>query len=227
MPLKSWKELRQEAEVSGGTGTFEPIPAGEYALVVTKTALNPSRNGKDGYEITATVESGPYQGRKVFNTFYVSPESPKAMGIFFRHMGVFGMGNDFWEAEPTDEQILANLENKRFTGRVIIETQEGRKPRNVLADVSEPSAGGPAGVPQAGGVPTVPQVAAPAPAPAAPAPTVPQAAPAPAPAPVAPAPAPVAPAPAGDPWEAAAPAPAAGDPWSATPPPVPPMPGSN
>jgi len=211
--------MLNEAEKSGPI-EFKALDPGDYDLVIEKAEYRQSQKGKDGYNITATVESGPHANRKVFNTFWVSPESPQAMSIFFRHMSILGLDKDFWNANPTDDQICAALTGKRFIG-TLKKSEYNGKERNEISNVATPRPA-PAGAgPAVPGVPTPP--VAPAPAPAAPTPPV-QAPAAPAP----PAQAAAAPTVPASPWDAqASPAPVANDdPWASTPPPAPPIPGA-
>jgi len=173
MPLKSWKQL---AEDSADTQvSFEPLPDGVYDFVITDAEHRRSQSGKDGYNVTAEVETGPYKKRRVFNTFWVSPDSPVAMGIFFRQFGVLGLDSAFFATEPSDEQIVAKLKGARFRGTTKVSEWQGKK-RNEISNVAEPnpsiSVGGPAassGVPTISDAPTVastPVVDAPTPSPA-------------------------------------------------------------
>lgn len=229
MPLRNWAEMLDEAAKAAPT-EYKVLDPGVYDMFVEKAEHRTSQSGKDGYNIHAKVESGPHQGQRVFETFYVSPESPQAMSIFFRQMGVLGLDRNFWASDPTDDQICGALVGKRFRGTVGKELYNGKE-QNRLKNVATPGpapvgAGGPP-VPGAGPTPPVaptPTPTPPAAAPQAAAPTPPAAAPAPTPAA---APAPAAPAAPANPWDSAPAAPAAAnDPWAATPPPAPPVPGA-
>src|SRR5690606_13361445 len=218
MPLRNWQEMIDEAEKTAPL-EFKALEPGDYDLIIEKAEHRVSQKGKDEYNVTARVESGPFANRKVFNTWYVSPESPTAMGIFFRQMGVLGLTKDFWNTNPSDDQICAALTGKRFIG-TLKKSEYNGKERNEISNVATPR-------PLAEGVGPVvsgPSVAGGAPVPPTPAasPTPPVATPQP------PAAAPAAPAAPANPWEAtAAPTPpAANDPWGATPPPAPPVPGA-
>lgn len=220
MPLRNWQEMIDEAEKSGPL-EFKALEPGDYDLVIEKVEHRLSQKGKDGYNATCVVESGPYAGRKVFNTWYVSPESPTAMSIFFRQMGVLGLNKEFWNANPTDDQICAAMAGKRFIGTLKKEDYKGKE-RNEVSGVATPRPAPAGSGPSIGGVPT------PAGVPSSPVPPTPAVAPTVPTPPVATPPAAQAPEAPGSPWDAAtaAPQPAAGDPWVTTPPPVPPVPGA-
>ncbi|MBI9017341.1 MAG: DUF669 domain-containing protein [Phycisphaerae bacterium] len=47
---------------------FEPIPAGKYPVVITKTEMKPTKNGDGSYlEIELAVTEGEFQGRLVWD----------------------------------------------------------------------------------------------------------------------------------------------------------------
>lgn len=107
--------------------SFDPMPDGTYDFFIEAAEHRVSSTQKDGYNITAVVENGPYKNRKVFNTFYISPDSPAALGIFFRQMRDLGLDNSFWASEPSHDQIVAALKGKRFAGTVNTEEYNGKK----------------------------------------------------------------------------------------------------
>lgn len=136
MPLKTWDQLVEDAGDSGKV--FEPLTDGTYDFVITESSHRTSASGKDGYNITAKVESGPYKGRVVFNTFYISPDSPAALGIFFRQMATLGLDAAFFKTNPTDDQIVAGLLNKHFSGTVKTSEWQGKK-RNEFSGINAPN----------------------------------------------------------------------------------------
>src|SRR5690606_269515 len=105
MPLKSWADMLKDSESE--TKSFDPLPDGTYDFFIEDAQHRKSSTDKDGYNITAVVENGPYKKRKVFNTFWISPDSPAALGIFFRQMRDLGLDNAFWASNPSNEQIVA------------------------------------------------------------------------------------------------------------------------
>ncbi len=207
MTSTNWLDLLNEAKQSGGGQDFGPIPAGDYHFKVLSAETRQTANGKTKYTIKAQVQNGPHAGRLVWDDLIVSPESAGAMGFFFRKMKAIGLGPEFFQTSPTDDQITTALTDREFLGKVIVDNFGG-KDRNKIDQYKAFAAGAGAGF-----IPPAPQAAAPAPAPAAPqqAPQPPQAAPAPA-------------APAAEPWNTPAPAPQGAPPAPApqqAPPPAP------
>jgi len=174
MPNISWDNLVEAAGEAGKA--FEPLPNDNYNFVVSEAEVGESKTGKKSIGITAIVENGPYAKRKVWNTWYISPDSPNALAYFFREMAIFGLNLEFWKSKPSDELIVSNLINKRFVGG--LKTTEypvdsGKKKNefesfaapngaatgNAAATIgSTPSPAVNSGAPSVPSVPTTPQV---------------------------------------------------------------------
>lgn len=146
MPLSTWGQLVSDAEKSGNTGGFKPLDPGEYDFKITASELKKSQAGKTGFNITAEVEGGPYANKKLFNTFWVSPDSPTAMGIFFRQFAALGLDGDYFRGEPTDEKIVADLVGRRFHG-VVKHREYNGQPQADLANVTPARGPAPAQAP--------------------------------------------------------------------------------
>jgi len=200
MTSTNWLDLLNEAKQSGGGQDFGPVPAGEYQMKVLSAETRQTANGKTKYTIKAEIQNGPHASRFVWDDLIVSPESAGAMGFFFRKMKALGLGPEFFQSAPTDDQITTALTGRDFLGKVIVENY-ANKDRNKI-DGYKPLAS-----PGAGGfIPAAPQAAAPAQS----APQPPQAAPA--------------QAPGANPWETAAPQPQGAPPAPAAPQAAPPAP---
>lgn len=205
MPLKSWSEMMKDAETQ--TSGFEPLEPGSYSFVVEKPAqIRETGKGLPKFSINASVESGPRQNARIFHDFNVTESAYAMREYFFKPLYAIGLSSQFFETNPTNEQIANALQGKRFSARVEMEEGNDGVKRPRLTDFAPPSGAAPAG-PQPG----VPSMGAPA-APAAPAPAAPSVQKAPE--------APAAPAPAA-PTPAATTAPDDSNPWAAAPPPPP------
>ncbi len=185
----NWGDLLKIADEAG----FTPVPVGEYLVVVDKAEAKQAQTGKDMIKVVFRVIAGPCTNRTVFNNFVLSPESPNAVGFFFRHMAALGLDIKFFEGNPPLSHVAAALVGKQCLIEVTHREFGGAMRDNV--DKIKPASGPVAG-PFAAAGPPVPapvspqayvQPAASAPAPA---PQVTPSAPAPQPAAV-PQPAPV------------------------------------
>lgn len=176
MPAASWKDLMNKAEE--GAKEFAILDEGMYSFVVkdpAKVGQTSKENPK--FTINPSVESGPRANARVFHDFIVS-DSPYAMkNFFFGDLAILGLGVEFFNTNPSEQQIAQALQGRRFTAEVFHEEGNNGKTyarlRNFSAPTSAPpSAGVPGGLPVAQSAPAAvptPQIAAAGPAPAAPA----------------------------------------------------------
>lgn len=183
MSTKNWSDLIKDA---GETGSYEPLPDGDFDLLVVEATATTSQSGKTMFKLKAQVEGGPYNKRLVWDNLVVTPDSPAALGMLFKKFHAMGIGRNYFDTNPTNAQIEATLTGRRFRAQIGSRLYNGAK-KNEIRNYF-PSA---ATIAAMQGETAVPAQAA-APAPASPPPA---AAPAPAPAPVAAAPAPAAAAP--------------------------------
>lgn len=143
-PLKSWSERRKEADAEGAK--FAPLVPDRYSFVIVDDAKVEEKDGNARFKINPAVESGERAKARVFHTFYVS-EKPAGMRYFFEQMDAVGLGNDFFDRDPSNEQIAKALKGRRFTAEVFNDEWEGKvnqKLRKFAPAVgSAPAAGGP------------------------------------------------------------------------------------
>lgn len=193
MPSNTWEDLLNQAEKEGSVegGGYTPPAPGKYSFVVLEATAQKSKD-KTKDQINARIKilnEGSEKGKTMFNTWTISPESPKALNIFFREMSILGADRAFFASNPSMEAIATKLTNAVFEGEVYLNGQytnlknirtaseEARQAALSLASGSPQVAASPT---PTSGVPT-PQAApapAPTPTPAAPAPTPTPAAPA-------------------------------------------------
>lgn len=180
MPAKDWRTLMNEAEE--GAKEFALLDEGMYSFVIkdpAKVGQTSKENPK--FSINPSVESGPRANARVWHDFSVS-DSPYAMKTyFFGELANLGLGTEFFDTNPTEQQIAQALQGKRFVAEVFHEAGNDGKTRAKIVSGSirpavgaAPSAGVPGGLPAA---PVAASTGVPAPT-AQPSPAVaPQAAP--------------------------------------------------
>src|ERR1035438_3304507 len=115
-----WNQLMATAEAG-----IQPVPAGEYEMQVGTAVVATTGNGKDMIKVRYNVVAGPHTGRPVFNNFTISPESSQSMGFFFRQMKAHGLGPDFFQRNPTPQQVAENLMGKLVHVKIKIEPYQG------------------------------------------------------------------------------------------------------
>jgi pyruvate/2-oxoglutarate dehydrogenase complex dihydrolipoamide acyltransferase (E2) component len=168
MSSLNWGDLVKDA---GEVGSYEPLPDGDYDLQIVEAIAKVAQSGKTMFAVKAQVQGGAHNKRLVWDNLVVTPDSPAALGMFFRKMAAVGLNREFFATNPSNAQIEAALQNRSFRAQVGSRTWNGSKKNEIkMYYVSNQAA------------PAATTAAAPAPAPA-PAPAA--AAPAPAPAPAA------------------------------------------
>lgn len=163
MPAKSWKDLMNDAEK--GAKEFEMVAPGMYPFVIKEAAeIGQTSKENPKFTVKATIESGDRANAVVFHQFIVS-DSPYAMkNFFFGDLAVLGLGTEFFNQNPSEQQIAQALLGKRFTAEVYHEEANNGKTYARLRNFSTPTSAAPsAGVP--GGLPSAAPVAASTPAP--------------------------------------------------------------
>jgi hypothetical protein len=164
----NWADVIEEAK-SGGGGNFEPIPDGDYDLLVTEATASVTQSGKPMYTLETTVQGGPHNSRKIWDRLIVTADSGRAMGFFFRKMKALGLGVEFFQQQPTDDQIVQALKGRSFRAKVGLGQPFNNKQNNEIKEYYPAAQGGPTFAPaQAqGNFPPAPQQQGFPPAPAA------------------------------------------------------------
>ena len=154
MATTNWAELMASAETA--PSSFEPLPPGKYQVEVETAENKSTQKGKDMYKLGLKVIEGEYANRKVWTNIVISPESPMALSIAFRHFAALGADASFFATNPDGPTVCAKIIGARATATVAIQKDDPRY--NEVKDLAAP----------AGGDPLAPSAPAPAPAPAAP-----------------------------------------------------------
>lgn len=172
MTQLDWAQLIKDAGESSGGGNYEPLPDGDYEFVVVEAPATISQSGKVMFKLKAQVEGGAHSKRLVWDNLVVSPENATALGIFFRKMNCMGLTKEFFDSKPSNEQISAAMNGRRFRGQVATRTYNGKQSNEIknyfpsqVGAVVPPSVQA-AAAPAAAPMPSPAPAAAPAPAPA-------------------------------------------------------------
>lgn len=165
-----WGTLFNDAK----TASFDALPPGEYDVYVAEAEVKVSSNtGKQMIKTKLQVESGPHAGRIIWNNFVLSPESPQAMGFWFRNFKALGIEPEFFtQGSPSLEYAAVELVGKRARVKTKIRQWQGQDQTDI--DAIKPAAGPApvAGSPAPSAAPTN-GAASPAPAPAPSVPSTP------------------------------------------------------
>lgn len=110
MTVNNWGAARKAATT---------ILEGDFPAIVVEATAGKSQGDKEQLKLTLKITSGPYVGRKLWDTVTISPESGVAMGIFFRSMEAFGLDDKFFNRLPDGSagtaQIALALQGKEIT----------------------------------------------------------------------------------------------------------------
>lgn len=149
-------ETFNASELPQGTGSFDPIPAGQYDATITRADLKPTKDGS-GQMIAVRFDiTGPtHQGRVVFSNLNIRNKSPKAEEIGRQQLGDIMRAIGLPSVQDTD-QLIGNA----IKIKVEIEKKEGYEARNVVkafkAASGSPAPAPAAQAPAAGGAASAP-----------------------------------------------------------------------
>lgn len=114
---------------------FELFPVGAYDVKVAD-AEKPNKGGM-GFIVQFEVTSGPLAGRKFKNWMTLSDavieQYPGLVAIWLKEMAALGLGDDFFEAEPSDETVIAALKDR--TGRAQVGRRKKKNSDEEVEDI--------------------------------------------------------------------------------------------
>jgi hypothetical protein len=111
-------------EVEPSTG-FDPLPAGDYLLVITDSESKPTKAGTGSYlALTLEVVEGQFQGRKLFHNLNLENPNQQAVDIaraelsaICRAVGV-PTPQDSCELHNLPMRVKVGLEKRKDTGEM-------------------------------------------------------------------------------------------------------------
>lgn len=153
MGVVNYAQLMESAEEPQA---YTPLPPGTYDVRVESAEVKQTKTGKVMYALTLVVTTGDHTKRKLWNNMVVSPESPKAMGFFFRDMAVLGATREFFQTDPDESAVAAKIIGADAKARVDLQSNDPTRNevRGLLPASSAPAA--PASAPSAGAPPKSP-----------------------------------------------------------------------
>jgi len=93
-------------------GSFEPLPIGEYTVVISASEIKPTNKDKDKPEseqrnkyllLTYDVADGKFQGRLIFDRLNIKNETPKAQEIAERSLSAICRATGILHPDVTEE----------------------------------------------------------------------------------------------------------------------------
>lgn len=125
---------------AAGDAGFSLLPNSTYDVKVHEVEAKKTVKDKDMFAIVYEVLAGPHGGRKVRNNMTISPDSPIALGFFFREMKAMSLTAEYFQTNPTPQAVAAALVGK--VCRVEVGTEMyNNEDRNVVKKVLPPVGG--------------------------------------------------------------------------------------
>ncbi len=151
-------ELNFNATGIDTTSTFDPVPAGEYPVIITESEVRDTKSGTGRYlNMTLEIQGGQFQGRKLFDRLNLWNQNAQAVEIAQRQLAQACHAVGLLQVADSSE-----LHFKPLTAIVRVRNEPGQNPQNEIRGYKP--AGGVAAQAPAAAAPR-PQAAAPAQAP--------------------------------------------------------------
>lgn len=139
----NYQSLVQEAKASGATTEYEPLPAGNYNVVVEKAESTTSKKGDPQLVLTLKVTDELHKNRKLWHRMTFIPGNGVGLAINFRQLDALG-ATPLLEQGGSLAQVAGFLTGK--TAEVVVKQREWNgKMQNDVSDVKKGLASG--GVP--------------------------------------------------------------------------------
>jgi hypothetical protein len=120
--LRKLQELDDEwnETEAANEGAFEPLPDGDYDLIVVDAEMAESQNGNVGLNVQFEVIKGEHEGRNVYHTFWLTKPNLKYVK---RDLAILG-----FDPGSTSEILKAKpkLMHKKAVARLGQETYDGK-----------------------------------------------------------------------------------------------------
>lgn len=137
-------------ELLGNAETQKVIPANDYDAVVDRVDVRESGKGKTMFAVMFKVEGGPNNGAPVWTNLTISPESPVALGIFFRQMAALGLDADYFAADPLPTKVAEDLKGALAKIKVEVGEWQGA-PKNEVKSIRARAGAAPRSIPAPSG----------------------------------------------------------------------------
>jgi hypothetical protein len=150
MASTNWGDIAKTASAG-----FEPLPIGDYDVVVEAATYKLASTGSDMFCPT-------FVGRKLWTNLVLKKDSPNAVAAFFRKMAALGLDAAFFATVPVDNDDLAHaMICQALAGAEAIVGVKHKvwqdKTQNEVDAIKAKASSGPT---PAAGIPSLPPVAA-------------------------------------------------------------------
>lgn len=149
MAQAQYSDLLKAADDEG----LSLCPIGTYDVKVYKAEAGTTSKGNKMFTLVYEVVSGPNAGRRLKNWMAMTPDYPGLLKKWFREMAAMGLAREYWEAEPADGKVCADLTNRMCRIEVgVRKDREGEDTEDIKKIM--PPVGGAQPAPSVGAVPS-------------------------------------------------------------------------
>lgn len=106
--------------------TFTPIPTGDYIIALDRTEKKSSQSGTEYLEFAFTIMEGQYQGRKLWERFYIYNSKPGSVTFGKRMIASIVRATGKTQIHDTEELV-----GSTFLAHIVSETYNGQD-RNTI-----------------------------------------------------------------------------------------------
>lgn len=139
MAAFDYNALVQEAKASGATTTYEPLPEGDYNVVVDKAEATNSKKGDPQIKITYKVlDEGAHKNRLLWQYMTFIPGNGTGLAINFRQLDTLG-ATPLLEQGGSLAQVAGFLLGKTALAKVT-QRPAGEKIYNDIKDLKKGAA---------------------------------------------------------------------------------------
>ena len=110
------------------TSQFDAIPAGDYEAIVTASEMKATKDGTGQYlELTSEIQSGQYQGRRLWDRLNLQNKNPKAVEIAQKQLAQLCHATGVLQVQNSEQ-----LHNRPFVMKVAVRNDPERGPSNEI-----------------------------------------------------------------------------------------------
>lgn len=121
-------QLNFSAEGIDIRSNYEAIPAGDYESMVTASEMKSTKDGTGQYlELTVEIQSGQFQGRRLFDRLNLSNRNPKAVEIAQKQLAQLCHATGVLQVQDSQQ-----LHNRPIVIKVAVKNDPERGPSNEI-----------------------------------------------------------------------------------------------
>ena len=121
-------QLNFSAEGIDIRSNYEAIPAGDYESMVTASEMKSTKDGTGQYlELTVEIQTGQFQGRRLFDRLNLQNRNPKAVEIAQKQLAQLCHATGVLQVQDSQQ-----LHNRPIVMKVAVKNDPERGPSNEI-----------------------------------------------------------------------------------------------